>query len=215
MNEDESIQELIDYFSVLTHQELARIFNPEKADALHKLYGRQFRIHYNNYKSMMTNNLAKRHGVNSLFLMALDDALMEIKASYSQLKESAINIYRAMLQEFFESEAQKLMKEPNPWIAFVEWVKRGNKINYDNEFFKVIEVQNDEKHYGFDIQRCFYFDILKESGRPELGPILCYYDNILADTVNKWIEFTRHETIASGDPRCTFRYEKLNEMSNY
>jgi hypothetical protein len=210
MTENDSIQELIDYFSLLTYQELTRLFNSERGNALHKLYDRQFRIHYNNYKSMMTNDLAKKHGINSLFLMALDDVLMEVKASYSQLKESAINVYKAMLQDFFESEAQKLMKEPNPWNAFVEWVKRGNKTNYDNEFFKVIEVQNDEKGYGFDIQRCFYFDILKESGRPELGPILCYYDNILADTVNSWIKFTRPETIVSGDPRCTFRYKKLN-----
>jgi hypothetical protein len=209
MPEDDSIQELIDNFSILTHQELLRLFDSERGDALHKLYDRQFKIHYNNYKSMMTNDLAKRHGINSLFLMALDDVLMEVKARFSQLKESVISIYKAMLLEFFESEAQQLAKEANPWIAFVEWVKKGNKINYDNEFFKVMEVQNDENHYGFDIQRCFYFDILKESGRPELGPILCDYDNILANTVNSWIKFTRHETIAAGDQRCTFRYEKL------
>jgi hypothetical protein len=208
MTEDGQIQELIDYFSLLTHKELHRLFDTQKGDALHKLYERQFKIHYNNYKQMMTNTLAKRHGINSLFLMALDDVLMEIKASYSQLRESVINIYRAMLLDFLTSEADRLKQEPNPWHAFVDWVKQGNKANYDNDYFKVKEVQSDDKCYGFDIQRCFYFDILKESGRPELGPILCNYDRILADVIDSWIRFTRQETIASGGARCTFRYEK-------
>lgn len=208
MTEERQIQELIDFFSLLTQKELLRLFDAQRGDALHKLYDRQFKIHYNNYKQMMTDELAMRHGINSLFLMALDDVLMENKASYSQLRESAKNIYRAMLLEFFTSETERIKREPDQWLAFVEWIKQGNKANYDNEYFKVEEVQSDANNYGFDMHRCFYFEILRESGRPELGPILCSYDRIMADVVDDWIKFTRHETIASGDSRCTFRYEK-------
>jgi hypothetical protein len=208
MIEDEQTQELIDYFSLLTQNELNRLFDDRKAEALHKLYERQFNIHYNNYKQMMPTTLATRHGINSLFLMALDDVLMETRASYSQLRETAINIYRAMLLDFLISEAEKLKQSPDPWHAFINWAKQGNEMNYDNDYFRFKEVQSDNSCYGFDIQRCFYFEILKESGRPELGPILCNYDSILSDAVESWIKFTRHETIASGDARCTFRYEK-------
>jgi hypothetical protein len=77
MTEDGQIQELIDYFSLSTHKELLRLFDIQKGDALHKLYERQFKIHYNNYKQMMKNTLAMRHGIISLFLMALDDVLMD------------------------------------------------------------------------------------------------------------------------------------------
>jgi hypothetical protein len=209
MTEDEQIQQIIDYLSVLAGKELVRVFGEQKGDALHRLYERQFKIHYNNYKHMMPNPLAKRHGINSLFVMALDDVFMEVKASYSQLKKSVLSIYKEMLQTFFESEVQQLEKSEDPWGAFIEWTKKGNKANYDNEFFKVLEVQQDNKSFGFDIQRCFYFDIFREAGRPELGPILCEYDSILSNYLEKWIKFTRYETIALGDKRCTFRYERL------
>ncbi|MFW9959896.1 MAG: L-2-amino-thiazoline-4-carboxylic acid hydrolase [Candidatus Thorarchaeota archaeon] len=209
MTDDETIQQLIEFFSRSTESEFTRLFGEQKANALHKLYDRQFRIHYNNYNHMMPNPLARRHGINSLFVMALDDALMEIKASYSQLKESVLAIYHEMLKEFYETEVQQLEASKDKWRAFIEWVRRGNKANYDNEFFKVLEVQQDDKCFGFDIQKCLYFDIFREAGRQELGPILCEFDSILASYLDKWIKFTRYETIASGDKRCTFRYERL------
>ena len=209
MTEDEQIQQLVEFFSRSTEKELARLFGEQKADALRKLYDRQFKIHYNNYSQMMPTPLAKRHGMNSLFVMALDDTLMEIKASYTQLKESVLSIYQDMLGEFYETEVKQLEESEDRWKAFIEWARRGNKANYDNEFFKVLEVQQDDKCFGFDIQKCLYFDIFREAGRHELGPILCEYDSLIAGFLDKWIKFTRYETIASGDKRCTFRYEKL------
>lgn len=210
MNLNEHTQELSNHFSKLTQNELVGLFGPEKGDALHRLYERQFKIHYNNYGHMMTNPLARRLGINSLFLMALDDVLMEIKASYSQLREAALSIYNTMLIDFFESEMARIKQEANPWRAFVDWVKEGNKANYENDYFKLKEIENSEEKFGFDIHRCFYFEILKESGRPELGPILCEYDSLLARLVEDWIRFTRHETIASGDSHCSFRYERMH-----
>jgi hypothetical protein len=179
MTEDSQIQQLIDHFSQLTLHELNKQFG-----------------------------LAKRHGVNSLFVMALDDVMCEIRASFSELKETVISIYRTMLQEFFKTEVAALEQSDNPWEGFVEWARKGNKANYDNEYFQVVEVEQETGCFGFDIQKCLYFDILRESGKPELGPILCDYDNILAGAIENWIVFTRHETIASGDKRCTFRYCK-------
>jgi hypothetical protein len=209
MTEDSQIQQLIEYFSQLTGKELVKMFGEQKGNALHSLYERQFKIHYNNYKQRMPNSLAKRHGLNSLFVMTLDDVLREVKASYSQLKHSVLSIYTEMLQANFEAEVRQIEASKDPWNAFTEWVRRGNKANYDNEFFKVLEDQHNEKYFGFDIQKCLYFDIFRDAGRPELGPILCEFDSILASVVEKWIKFTRYETIASGDKRCTFRYERL------
>lgn len=208
MSETGPLQQLIDSFSLLTDKELTKQFG-DKGGAMHKLFQRQFKIHYNNYEHMMPDELAKRHGVNSLFVMALDDVMCEVRASFSQLKETVLSIYRAMLQEFFNTETQKLEQSDDPWNAFVEWARNGNESNYDNDYFKVIEVDQEAGCFGFDIRRCLYFDILREAGKPELAPILCEYDNILADSIKDWIRFTRHETIASGDKRCDFRYCKV------
>jgi hypothetical protein len=156
----------------------------------------------------MPDDLAKRHGVNSLFVLALDEVLMEVKASYSQLRDTVLTIYRTMLEQYFNDEAKKLKGSDNPWNAFTEWMQKGNQSNYANDYFQLVEVEQDESHFGFDIRRCFYFEVFKRAGKPELGPILCEFDSILASTVEDWIQFKRHETIAGGDRRCTFRYIK-------
>jgi hypothetical protein len=207
MTPDDQILQIIDFFSQLTLQELNKQFG-DKGGPMHKLFIRQFKIHYNNYEHMLLDPIAKRHGVNSLFVMALDDVMCEVRASFTELKETVISIYRAMLQEFFKAEVSTLEQSDKPWDAFIEWVRKGNEANYNNEYFKLVEVDQDRGCFGFDIQKCLYFDILREAGKPELGPILCDYDSILADAIENWIEFTRHETIASGDKRCTFRYCK-------
>ncbi len=207
MTSDNQIQQLIDYFSQSTLEELTKQFG-DKGGSMHKLFVRQFKIHYNNYEHMLPDPLAKRHGVNSLFVMALDDVMCEVRASFIELKEIVISIYRAMLQEYFTAEAKILEESDDPWDSFVEWIRKGNEANYNNDYFKLIEVNQESGCYGFDIQKCLYFDILREAGKPELGPILCEYDRILADVLENWIEFTRYETIASGDKRCTFRYCK-------
>ncbi|MHA1943496.1 MAG: L-2-amino-thiazoline-4-carboxylic acid hydrolase [Candidatus Thorarchaeota archaeon] len=208
MSETDPLQQLIEYFSFFTEEELTKQFG-EKGGPMHKLFQRQFKIHYNNYEHMMPDDIAKRHGVNSLFVMALDDVMCEVRASFTQLKDTVLSIYRAMLQEYFNTETQKLEQSDDPWNTFVEWARKGNETNYNNDYFKVIEVDQDTGCYGFDIRRCLYFDILREAGKPELGPILCEYDSILSDSVSKWIVFTRLETIASGDKRCDFRYCKV------
>ena len=77
MTEEGQAQEWIDYFSLLTHEELIRLFDTQKGDALHRLYERQFQIHYNNYKQMMPTPLAMKHGINSLFLMVVLCVILE------------------------------------------------------------------------------------------------------------------------------------------
>lgn len=207
MAPDDQTQQLIDYFSRMALQELTNQFE-DRGSAMHKLFVRQFKIHYNNYEQMMPNPLAKRHGINSLFVMAMDDVMCEVRASFSELKDTVVSIYRAMLQDYFKREVEKLEASSNPWHAFVEWARQGNEANYNNEYFQVREIEPQEECFGFDIQRCLYFEILREAGKPELGPILCEYDSLLAEAVQNWIGFTRHETIARGDKRCTFRYCK-------
>ncbi|MFX1605841.1 MAG: L-2-amino-thiazoline-4-carboxylic acid hydrolase [Promethearchaeota archaeon] len=207
MAPDEQTQQIIDYFSQLTLQELNRQFG-DKGTSMHKLFTRQFKIHYNNYEQMIPDLLAKRHGVNSLFVMAMDDVMCEVRASFSELKETVLSIYRLMLQEYFKEEITKLGQSDDSWNAFIEWARKGNETNYINEYFQLEEIPQEEGCFGFDIHKCLYFDILREAGKPELGPILCDYDSIFSDFVEDWIQFTRHETIATGDNRCTFRYCK-------
>jgi len=158
---------------------------------------------------MLPNELAQRHGVNSLFVMALDDVMCEVRASFSELKNTVVSIYQAMMEEYFTKESQNLKQSDDPWAAFVEWARKGNEANYNNDYFLLKEVDQEPGCYGFDINRCLYFDLLREAGKPELGPILCEYDMIFMKYVEGWIKFARRETIATGDSRCDFRFCKV------
>ncbi|MFW9770037.1 MAG: L-2-amino-thiazoline-4-carboxylic acid hydrolase [Candidatus Thorarchaeota archaeon] len=208
MSDGDSTQQLIEHFSAFTEQELVRKFG-EKGMPMFRLFQRQFKIHYNNYEHMLPNQLAKKHGMNSLFVMAMDDVMCEVRASFSELKETVVSIYIAMMRDYFSTESEKLKQSEDPWTAFVDWARKGNEANYINDYFQLKEVDQETGCYGFDINRCLYFDILKEAGKPELGPILCEYDQIFMDYVGDWINFTRRETIATGDSRCNFRYCKV------
>ena len=208
MTEEHPIQQLIDDFSHFTRAELVKRFGDIKGGGLHQLYDRQFKIHWNNYVHMLPNDDAQRHGINSLFVMALDDVLREVRASYSDFREAVLTIYHAMLLDYFKEEAAKIQSSSNPWTAFIDWTKKGNEANFKNQFFNLTEVDAGENCYGFDIKRCLYFEVLKEAGRPELGPILCEYDSLMITILESWIDFKRHETIAKGDLRCTFRFCK-------
>lgn len=205
MAQDEQTQQLMDFFSDATLQELNKQFG-NKGEAMHKLFTRQFEIHYNNYENLMPDQLAKRHGINSIFIMALDDVLCEVRASFNDLKETVISIYRNMLLDYLSAAVAKLEQSDSPSDAFVSWVRKGNDANYNNDYFQVREVEQESDCFGFDIQKCFYFDILREAGKAELGPIICEYDKIVVGLFDKWIGFSRHETLAAGDSACTFRY---------
>ena len=208
MSETDPLEQLKDHFSLITEKELTKQFG-DKGGPLHKLFQRQFKIHYNNYEHMMPDDLAKKHGVNSLFVMALDDVMCEVSASFTQLKDTVLSIYRAMLEEYFATESQKMEQSRDSWATFVEWARKGNEANYNNDYFQLVEVDVKPGCFGFDINKCLYFDILREAGKPELGPILCEYDQIFADSVKSWIQFTRHETIATNDKRCDFRFCRI------
>lgn len=208
MTEESPIQQLIDDFSQFTKAELVKRFGDVKGGGLHQLYDRQFKIHWNNYVHMIPDDNAKRHGINSFFVMALDDVLREIRASYTDFKDAVLAIYRTMLLDYFKEEAESMQSSEDSWTAFIGWARKGNEANYKNQFFQLTEVDAGPNCYGFDIKRCLYFEILKESGRPELGSILCEYEALMMPLVESWIDFKRHDTIAGGDLRCTFRFCK-------
>jgi hypothetical protein len=208
MSEVDSIQQLIEYFSAFAKRELVSKFG-EKGMPMFRLFQRQFKIHYNNYESMVPDELGKRHGVNSLFVMAMDDVMCEVKASFSELRDIVVSIYKGMMKDYFTTESNELAHSDDPWEAFVEWTKKGNEANYANDYFMLKEVDQESGCYGFDINKCLYFDLLKEAGKTELAPILCEYDNIFMDYVKDFVSFTRHETIATGDSRCDFRFCKV------
>ena len=158
----------------------------------------------------MPDSLAKWHGVNPVFVTALDDILRSERVTFTLLKEHVLAVYRTMLKELLDQQVEQLESSENAWRDFVNQAKIGNKNNYENEYFQLQVVEDKDSSFGFDIQRCLYFEIFDQNGRAELGSILCEYDHIFSDAVRSWVRFKRDETIADGDSRCTFRFYRVS-----
>ena len=174
-----------------------------------EVFKTRFRELLDENKDVMPDALSRRHGVNPVFVMALDDALGKERPSLDNLKRDVLAIYNVMMQAFTDRMVEQLEASKDPWASFIEFTKAGNKNNYENDYFQLNNAEYTDDKIAFDIKKCLYFDIFEKNGRPELGPILCEYDYILADAVRKWGRFERTKTIADGDTRCDFRYYRL------
>ncbi|MGC9781358.1 MAG: L-2-amino-thiazoline-4-carboxylic acid hydrolase [Candidatus Heimdallarchaeota archaeon] len=213
---DDFIEQMKQYFHILTNNFFKGNFGEEQGELLHKRYLEEFNRLFSRNFDIMPDHLSKRHGINSIFVMAYNFAADEMNLSFEELKNQIISIYRIMLHDIYEQQKRNLIESDNPLELFKENVKKGNKSLYDNEYFQLEYVpENDKIVIGFNLHRCIYFEIFEKNGQPELGPILCEYDYLLADAVKNWVTFERTETIADGFKCCNFRFlYKQNEIHN-
>ena len=206
MTANEHLDQLAQYFFVLTRNRMLEIYGLVAGTKLANAFERRFMELFEANLDAMPDSLAKRHGVNPVFVMALDDILRSERVTFTLLKEHVLAVYRTMLKELLDQQVEQLESSENAWRDFVNQAKIGNKNNYENEYFQLQVVEDKDSSFGFDIQRCLYFEIFDQNGRAELGSILCEYDHIFSDAVRSWVRFKRDETIADGDSRCTFRF---------
>lgn len=69
-------------------------------------------------------------------------------------------------------------------------------------------LRDDGRHLDFDVTRCRYAELYRALGIEELGEILsCNRDGALIEGFNPKARLERAQTILSGAPTCTFRYD--------
>lgn len=94
-----------------------------------------------------------------------------------------------------------LRDNSDPWKFFVEGTVPVIKASY-GDLLELEILQVDDKLCAFDLHRCLYYEIFQKNGFPELCPIRCAYDWVIAKSIDKWVKFERDKTIANGDSRC-------------
>ncbi len=208
------LDQMFDFIIMLTSKQIRDSFSQEVAENAINRFTSRFKELYEQLKTK-SNETEVFHGMNPIFVIALEDALPLDEKDKSELTKYILLIYKAMLEDMvLEPQRRNMSLSKDPWSTFVQDTRKGNAKIYDNEYFKVKEVIATSEQYGFDINRCFYQEIFKEFGREDLGHILCEYDNILAENVSQWISFNRDETIAAGSDKCLFRFQKnIQEFS--
>jgi hypothetical protein len=200
------MDQMFQYFIVLTSKELNQSFDPEEAKDILSSFSQRFSELFEKMKEKF-NETQLFHTINPIFIIALEEALPGKKKDKNQVTRYVLAIYKTMLEDMVLEPQRRFMSlSKDPWATFTENTRKGNQQIYDNEFFKLKEVSATDEEFAFDINRCFYQEIFKEFDREDLGPIMCEYDSLVAENVAKWVRFEREETIATGDPRCTFRF---------
>jgi hypothetical protein len=205
MSETEFQEQLMSYFETLTKSRLVEIYGLWKGRNYANEFVDTFRGIFSKNEHLMPDTISKRHGVNPAFVLALHDILQQESVSFDELKEHILAIYGVMMQQLVDNYKANLEASEDSWKSIVEYTKAGNQQNYDNRYFNLDYITDNDNELGFDIKKCLYFEIFKANGHPELGTILCEYDYILMDATSKWVRFRRTETIADGNVRCDFR----------
>ena len=73
--------------------------------------------------------------------------------------------------------------------------------------FLVTPVDYGRSGFGFDVTECPYCRLYAQYGAPEIGPVLCRFDDTLGGGMDN-LEFIRKGTLCRGDEKCDFRYRK-------
>jgi hypothetical protein len=205
------MDQMFDYFVVLTSKEIKKSFDPEEVKIILSSFTKRFRELLEKLKEGF-NETELFHGINPIFVIALEESLPGKKKDKDQVARYVLAIYKMMLEEFIlEPQRRFMLSSKDPWSTFIENTRSGNQKIYDNEYFKLKEVSSTDGEFAFDINRCIYQEIFKHFGRADLGPIMCEYDSLIAENVSKWVRFERKETIAEGFPKCTFRYFRIKQ----
>ncbi len=206
----ENIEALKSYFSLLVEVYLKEKFPDGKSsvysEKFHNLFVNLIESPIN--KPFFSSPTANLHAVNPLFVIALYKTLESEKIPMDEFTDMAMDVYKIMVKQLMEKQHEAIHNAEDPWQHFIKTTKDGNQKLYDNEFFKMTYAVEDRLRFGFDLNRCYYYDIFKANNATELAPVMCKYDNLLADNLNEYVRFQRNSTIADGDSKCAFRYFK-------
>ncbi len=204
VNED-SVKQLVKYLDQLAVSHLERVYGKVHGAETIKRFQEQFAKRSEDVLARPVDPLWKHHAVNPCLVIALGEVQ---ETSVSSLTEQVVDIYRVLLQPSNDRFHRWIVDSTDPWASIVEDIKAGNKQYYDNEYFDLKVVFDSEKVFGFDLRRCLYCDFFREWGHPELAPVLCKYDNLFAEAMEKWVSFERTSTIADGADLCDFRFHR-------
>ncbi len=205
------MDQMFEFFIVLTSNQMKKVFDSEKAEKILSSFTKRFEELFEELKTNK-NDTEVFYGINPIFVIALEESLPETEKDKKQVTEHVLAIYKMMLEDMvLEPQRRFMSNDKDPWSTFIEDTRKGNEKIYENKHFKLKGVSATDEEFTFDINRCLYQEIFKEFGREDLGPIMCEYDSIVAENVNKWVRFEREETIADGFPRCTFKYYKIKQ----
>lgn len=96
--------------------------------------------------------------------------------------------------------------DPKKMQGRLKWSEESHKRKYENDWVVDILPANGDYELGYDYYECGACKLCNDEGCPELAPLICRMDFVLADIMN--MKLVRTGTIAEGADHCDFRYSR-------
>jgi hypothetical protein len=77
--------------------------------------------------------------------------------------------------------------------------------------FRYVDDVRDDGHVFVNIESCLFNEFFRRNGAPELMVVMCAFDSVWADELNKpeyGVRFERPTTIGQGDDVCRFQFTR-------
>lgn len=140
-----------------------------------------------------------------LYRALTEDAGLEREVALAQVEALLQAAYRRRLSPPLKGKLMgRALRLPIVRSAIMRAAERARE---DPEGFVMRRVDSPGDLLAFDVERCPIATYLAAQGVPELGPLICEVDNLLAETL-PGISLRRTGTIARGAQRCDFRYRR-------
>lgn len=186
------------------------IYGPEKSAVLINRFNAEMTSLFEKNASLLPDDLAKRHAVNPLFLIALKKTLFREISEIGDFEQFVLDIIFDITKSNIQQKKRYVGDSKTRWQNFIEDKQRTTKLLYDNDYFLLETTHADRIRYGYNLHRCLYLDILKTNNQLELLSILCKFELIYADYLKSWITLSRQKSIAEGDDVCAFRFINID-----
>jgi L-2-amino-thiazoline-4-carboxylic acid hydrolase-like protein len=135
-------------------------------------------------------------------------------------------LYQAFAKEFGEEKTLAIVKETIVKLAMESgedlsrWVEgndlaafeKGLELWTRDNALEIEILDRSETRLSFNVTRCRYAEMYKETEIPELGKVLsCARDFAMVEGFNPGIRLTRTQTIMEGADFCDFRYQVVED----
>jgi hypothetical protein len=187
----------------------ARMLAVERGDAEAKKFIERVKKRYHDLRG----NAAK-YPNRALQKMHFETNILPALALYREFLIDGLTREEALAKtrEYLDAMAQKLRRRFQLaarlpfFFAFLKRMMRPSmEHNFPEPGFELEWPELGKNGTGFNVQRCFYVDVLGGFGAPELTRLFCDMDDVVFENT-PGVRWERKNTIGRGGEFCDFRY---------
>jgi len=164
------------------------------------------------YADLIRNRTVPEDGVLQFHL---DKYILSGLSLYRALQESRVGKEQALtlVDRAFETwaiRARNLLRIPGrlPFCFFFMRLltRKILSAGFPEKGWKIEWKEVSKERIAFNMESCYYLDILKSYGAPELVPLYCRVDDVVFESFSPHIRWNRTKTLGRGNDCCNFEF---------